>query len=199
MSFPSPLQHLMEQFRKHLPGVGPKAAERFTLALAKDKNGAVDQLIQSLNGLKVGVQTCSLCYTFANQSPCSMCTDKQRDHSKVCVIAEPQDLVAIERTGEYKGLYHVLGGLLSPISGITPKHLTIDALVQRAVAGGVKEIVIAFDSTMDGEATVVYLKKLLSTKGARVTRLARGLPMGSDLEYADEITLTDAIRGRREG
>lgn len=196
-SFPRSLQNLIEAFQKLLPGVGPKTAERFALSLAKNKNGASHTLAKTLLDMQHAIRSCAECFTFSETSPCPMCSDRSRDATLLCVVAEPQDLLAIERTGEFKGRYHVLGGLLSPISGVTPEDLTIKTLLER-VEQGVKEVILAFDAIMDGEATAIHLKKLLAPKGVRVTRLARGLPMGSDLEYADEMTLTDALRGRRE-
>lgn len=198
-SFPRPIQNLIEIFQKILPGVGPKTAERFALALARKNATEVKALIDAIVAAKNGIVTCQVCFDFAEKTPCAICGSPQRDAATLCVVADPQDVLAIEKTGAYKGRYLVLGGLLSPIEGRTPDQLKIKELQSRVQGSGfrVQEIILAFDSTMDGEATVLYIKRMLAPSKIQVTRLARGLPMGSDLEYADEITLTDALQGRR--
>ncbi|MDO8582184.1 MAG: recombination mediator RecR [bacterium] len=198
--FPRSIQHLIEVFQKILPGVGPKTAERFALALVRKDVPHVQALLDAIGNIKKQITTCTICFDFAEKTPCVICADPRRDGSLLCVVADPQGILAIEKTGAYKGRYLVLGGLLSPIEGRTPDQLKIKDLQTKCTTLGVvqiKEIILAFDSTMDGEATVLYIKRLLAQSKIQVTRLARGLPMGSDVEYADEITLTDALQGRR--
>ncbi len=197
-SFPRPIQHLIESFQKILPGVGPKTAERFALALVRKNAPEVKALVDAIAAAKNGIMTCQVCFDFTEATPCVVCADPRRDGASLCVVAKPQDILALEKTGAYKGKYLVLGGLLSPIEGRTPDQLKIKELAERVQKFAPKEIILAFDSTMDGEATVLYIKHMLAPLKIHVTRLARGLPMGSDLEYADEITLTDAIQGRRD-
>ncbi len=196
--FPRPIQHLIEAFQKILPGVGPKTAERFALALVRKNGVEVKALVDAIAAAKNGITTCKVCFDFTEKTPCALCADPRRDATTLCVVAKPQDLLAIEKTGAYKGRYLVLGGLLSPIEGRTPDQLKIKELETRAQKNNLKEVILAFDSTMDGAATVLYIKRMLAPSKIQVTRLARGLPMGSDLEYADEITLTDALQGRRD-
>lgn len=200
-SFPKPIQNLIESFQKILPGVGPKTAERFALALVRKNPAEVKVLVTAIAAAKNGITTCQVCFDFTETTPCAICANPKRDGASLCVVAKPQDVLAIEKTGAYTGRYLVLGGLLSPIEGRTPDQLKIKELVERVQGKKlqkISEVIFAFDSTMDGEATVLYIKRLLAPSNIRVTRLARGLPMGSDLEYADEITLTDALQGRRE-
>lgn len=199
-SFPRPIQHLIESFQKILPGVGPKTAERFALALVRKNAPEVKALVDAIAAAKNGIITCQVCFDFTEKTPCAICADPRRDGASLCVVAKSQDILALEKTGAYKGRYLILGGLLSPIEGRTPDQLKIKALELRIRNAelGIKEIILAFDSTMDGEATVLYIKRMLAPSKIHVTRLARGLPMGSDLEYADEITLTDALQGRRD-
>lgn len=199
-SFPRPIQHLIETFQKILPGVGPKTAERFALALARKNTAEVKTLVKAIAAAKNGITTCQICFDFAEKTPCVVCTDPKRDSTLLCVVADSQDVLALEKTDAYKGRYLILGGLLSPIEGRTPEQLKMKELQNRFQDSSFKiqEVILAFDSTMDGEATALYIKRLLAPTKIRVTRLARGLPMGGDLEYADEITLTDALRGRRD-
>ncbi|MBI4281390.1 recombination protein RecR [Candidatus Uhrbacteria bacterium] len=198
MSFPRSLQHLIGVFQKILPGVGPKNAERFALALVRSTVPNVQELLDAIGNIKKQITTCAICFDFAEKSPCAICADPRRDSTVLCVVADTQGVLAIEKTSIYKGRYLVLGGLLSPIEGRTPDQLKIKELESRVQKNNLKEVILAFDSTMDGEATALYIKRLLAQTKIRVTRLARGLPMGSDLEYADEITLTDALQGRRD-
>ena len=214
MTFPRPIQNLIDVFQKILPGVGPKNAERFALALVRKDVPSVQGLLDAIANIKKQITTCTICFDFAEKTPCAICADTRRDNALLCVVADTQDILAIEKTGAYKGRYLVLGGLLSPIEGRTPDQLKMRELESRiknkesshqtstsSVSTeriSIKEIIIAFDSTMDGEATALYIKRLLAPTKIRVTRLARGLPMGSDLEYADAITLTDALHGRRD-
>lgn len=197
-SFPRPIQHLIESFQKILPGVGPKTAERFALTLVRKNASEVKVLVDAIAAAKNSITICQICFDFTEKTPCATCTDPRRDATLLCVVAKPQDVLVIEKTDAYKGRYLVLGGLLSPIEGRTPDQLKMKELETRVQKNNLKEVILAFDSTMDGEATALYIKRLLAPTKIRVTRLARGLPMGSDLEYADEITLTDALQGRRE-
>lgn len=198
MPFPRPIQQLIETLQKILPGVGPKTAERFALALVRKDVPSVQALIGAIANIKKQITTCAICFDFTEKTPCAICADTRRDGSLLCVVAKPQDLLAIEKTDAYKGRYLILGGLLSPIEGRTPDQLKVKELLERAQKNNLKEVIFALDSTMDGEATALYLKRALAPSKIHVTRLARGLPMGSDLEYADEITLTDALQGRRD-
>ncbi|MBI4262384.1 recombination protein RecR [Candidatus Uhrbacteria bacterium] len=207
--FPRSIELLIEQFRK-LPGVGPKTAERFALSIARKKTDDVEALIAALRGVERSLVTCTTCHTITEVSPCTLCTDPRRDDAILCVVAEPQDLLAIEKSAAFHGRYHVLGGVLSPIEGVTPEQLKIKELVTRitespafakASAGKqnhrITEVIIALDPNIEGEATTIYLKKLLRPLNVTVTRLARGLPLGADIEYADDITIADALSGRR--
>ncbi|MBI4142347.1 recombination protein RecR [Candidatus Uhrbacteria bacterium] len=205
-SYPEPIASLIERLRR-LPGVGPKTAERFVFHLLRMPPEEITALIASLAHVRDGIDRCAACGTFAERSPCGICGDRRRDHTTLCVVAEPADIIAVERTGEFHGVYHILGGLLAPIEGIGPEQLRIRELVERmsgqqgrAAAGqqGIQEIIFAFDPTIEGETTLNYLVRLLAPTGIRMTRIARGLPVGGDLEYADPITLADAFSGRRE-
>ncbi len=197
-SFPKPIQQLIDIFQKILPGVGPKNAERFALALVRKDVPSVQGLLDAIGNVKKQITTCAICFDFAEKTPCAICADTRRDSAVLCVVADTQGVLAIEKTSAYKGRYLILGGLLSPIEGRTPDQLKIKDLETRVQKNNLREVILAFDSTMDGEATALYIKRLLAPTKIRVTRLARGLPMGSDLEYADEITLTDALQGRRD-
>ena len=193
---PKSVRALIEEFSK-LPGVGPKSAERLTMYLLRSPHSKIDPLGKAVLGLKNGVSFCRDCFNIAETDPCCICTNASRDHSIICVVEEILDVVAIERTGEYKGLYHVLHGALSPVSGIGPEELKIADLDKRVARGHVKEIILATNPGLEGEATAMYLLKLLRKhKGVSITRIARGLPVGGDLEYADELTLTRALQGR---
>jgi len=192
-----PVSRLIEEFNK-LPGIGPKSAARLTYYLLRMPEAEVRALAEAIIAVKERTVLCSLCLNVTDSDPCAICSSKERDHSIICVVKEPLDILAIERTGQYKGLYHVLHGVLSPIDGIGPDDLKIKELLQRVKTGSVKEVIVATNPNLEGEATAMYLQKLISPFGTRLTRLARGLPIGGDLEYADEITLTHALEGRRE-
>ncbi len=194
--FPKTIEQLIEQFRK-LPGVGPKTAERFALSMTRKKKEDVEAFITALRNAANALTTCTTCHTITEQTPCSLCKDPRRDDAILCVVAEPQDLLAIEKSAAFHGRYHVLGGVLSPIEGVTPEQLRINELIQRTRGGNITEVIIALDPNIEGEATTIYLKKLLQPFGVTVTRLARGLPLGADIEYADDITIADALSGRR--
>ncbi len=195
--FPPAIQQLLEQFAK-LPGIGPKTAERYVFYLLKRPSEEIEHLASALTQLKRRVRRCSICHDFSETDPCQYCGDAQRDSTTVCVVADSADVLAIEKTGEYRGRYHVLGGVLKPTEGITPDRLRIGELQHRVESDGIREVIIATNPDIEGEATALYITKVLQPFGITVSRLAKGLPMGSDLEYADEVTLSNALRGRRK-
>lgn len=195
---PRAVMRLIEEFHR-LPGIGPKTAQRLTFFLLRAPKEHAQSLAEALAHLKENVVTCSICANIAEQNPCAICRDDARDRSIICVVEEPLDVLAIERTREYHGLYHVLHGAISPVEGIGPEDLRVGELLTRLPKdSGIKEIVLATNPNLEGEATAMYLERLIKPLGIKLTRLARGLPMGSDLEYADEVTLTRALEGRRE-
>lgn len=196
---PSSVQNLIDELAK-LPGIGPKTAERLTFYLLRSSDNDISGLGQAVLNLKGKIKTCSCCFNLSETDPCTICADESRDASKICVVEEPLDLLALEKTGEYKGLYHVLGGAISPVEGIGPDNLLIKELLIRLQKNKdkTKELILATNPSLEGEATAMYLKKLLESLGIKITRIARGLPMGAELEYADEITLTRALEGRKE-
>lgn len=194
---PEPVTRLIEAFAQ-LPGIGPKSASRLTFYLLRRPTEQAETLADALRDLKQKIVFCSICYNITEASPCTVCSDEGRDRSIVCVVEEPLDVVAIDRTGEYRGLYHVLHGAISPVDGIGPDELRINELLARIRANPVQEVLLATNPNLEGEATAMYLARLLQPLGVRVTRLARGLPVGGDLEYADAVTLGRALEGRRE-
>jgi recombination protein RecR len=185
-----------------LPGIGRKTALRLTFFLLKRSPSEARRLAGAIEAVAERVRECSRCGNLTEADPCSLCQDRGRDRTLVCVVEEAADVGAIERTGQYRGLYHVLGGRLSPLEGIGPAELNIDSLLRRLreapAADGVRELIIATNPSVEGEATALYLQKLVRPQGVRVTRLARGLPVGGDLEYADGVTIAEALSGRRE-
>jgi recombination protein RecR len=191
------VENLINEFRK-LPGIGPKSAKRIVFYLLKLSKGDVSKLSQALIDMKEKVKICKYCYNLTEEDVCSICRDQSRDRKKICIVEEVSDLIIIEKTGEYKGLYHILGGLLSPIENIGPREIRIPALLERIKADNTEEVIMALNPTVEGESTAMYLKKILSPFGVRITRLASGLPVGGDLEYADEVTIGRAITDRRE-
>ena len=191
------LQDLVEEFGK-LPGIGPKSAQRLAFHILQTDSQDVNALAQALTDVKQRVRFCEICGNVSEEAECTVCQDPRRDRSMICVVEEPKDVVAIERTREYRGLYHVLGGAIDPMAGVGPDNLRIKELMTRLQDGEVKETVIATDPNLEGEATATYLVRLLGSLGVTVTRLASGLPVGGDLEYADEVTLGRAFSGRRE-
>lgn len=195
--FPDAIQRLLDEFSK-LPGIGPKSAERFAFYLLRRPREEGEALADAVKFAVASVKRCSTCFDFAQTNPCQYCGDTKRDHTIVCVVAESPDVLAIEKTGEYHGLYHVLGGVLRPIEGITAENLRIHELLERIDGDGVKEVILATNPDIEGEATAHYLAKILQPTGVTVTRIAKGLPLGADLEYADEITLASAMSGRRK-
>ena len=196
--YPSSIQQLIDRFTK-LPGVGPKTAERFVFYLLKRGRREAEYLSQSLTTLLERARSCSLCFDFADDDRCPICANPARDSSAICVVADPQDVQAIERSGAFRGRYHVLRGVLDPARDIGPEQLKINELFERikTSAPPITEIILALNPDLPGETTTLYLTKQLKAYAIRITRLARGLPLGSDLDYADEITLTDALKGRQ--
>jgi recombination protein RecR len=179
-----------------LPTIGRKTAQRLALYLLKQPPHEVDALASAIGELQKRVHTCSICANITEEDPCPICQNPKRDRSLICVVEEPNDVLVIERTNEFKGLYHVLGGSLSPLDGVGPEDLKVRELLMRLEEGSVKEIILAMDPNVEGEATTLYLAKLLHPVVDRVTRIARGIPIGSDLEYADDATLSRALEGR---
>ena len=196
---PEPVQNLITAFER-LPGIGPKSASRLAFYLLRSKDDISQKLAEALLALKSSTSFCQVCYniTLSSRNVCDICADSGRDTSSICVVEEPLDVLVLERTGGFQGLYHVLHGVLSPIEGIGPTDLKIGALMERVKDGKVREVIIATNPSMEGDATALYLRQQLLPLGIRVTRLARGLPVGSDLEYADQNTLLRALAGRQE-
>jgi recombination protein RecR len=196
--YPDAIKKLIDQLAA-LPGLGPKTAERLVFYWLKQNDSALDQLVQTISRLKKEVTLCQRCYNIATTNPCPICADSQRDQQTICVVAEPPDVLVIEKTGDYHGIYHVLGGVLNPVEGITPDHLKIKELLTRVQNKKlpIKEIIIATNPDLEGESTAMYLARQLKPMNIKITRLAKGLPMGADLEYADEITVSSAIKGRQ--
>ncbi|HEY79678.1 MAG TPA: recombination protein RecR [Anaerolineae bacterium] len=192
-----PIQRLIEAFER-LPGIGPKSASRIAFHLLRAPDEQVQELADAIASLKESIVYCSRCQNLSQMDPCAICSDPARDQHLVCVVEDPLDVVAIERTGAFKGLYHVLHGAINPVEGVGPEDLRVDALLERLEGEPIDEIIIATNPNMEGEATAMYLARLFHPKGVRVTRLARGLPVGGDLEYADEVTLSRALEGRRD-
>ncbi len=190
------VQELIDELGR-LPGIGPKSAQRIAFHILQTQSFDVTRLSEVLRDVRDKVRFCSICGNVTEQETCSICRDPRRSHATICVVEEAKDVVAIERTREFKGLYHVLGGAISPIDGIGPDDLRIKQLVGRLSDGTVTEVIIATDPNLEGEATATYLTRLLVYPNLRVTRLASGLPVGGDLEYADEVTLGRAFEGRR--
>ncbi len=199
-TFPStamPVTRLIEEFSK-LPGVGPKSAQRLTYHLLRASPEDAQALAQAILEVKEKIILCSLCQNITDADPCPICRNDQRDQDSICVVEEPLDILALERTGSYKGLYHVLHGVISPMDGIGPDDLKVRELLTRLKSGQVREVIMATNPNLEGEATAMYLTRLIAPLGMKVTRLARGLPMGADLEYADNVTLARALEGRQE-
>jgi recombination protein RecR len=195
-SLPDPLVRLIDELQR-LPGIGPKGAQRLAFHLLKTPREHTDRLVNAVRDVKEQVTYCSVCNSITEADPCVFCSSRERDAHVICVVEEPQNVAVIERTREFKGLYHVLMGVLSPLHGIGPDDLKIKSLLTR-VTNGVSEIILATNPTVEGEATALYLARLLKPLGVKVTRIAMGVPVGSDLEYADDITMHKALEGRRE-
>lgn len=197
MFFTRPLAKLIEEFQK-FPGVGPKSAQRMAFFVLDLSGDEAKSLAEAILDAKEKVKHCSICYHLSAQNPCELCSDERRDKRTICVVADARDVIALERTREYKGSYHVLTGLISPMHGKGPGELSIRELISRLQGADVNEVILAINPTVEGDATVLYLTQLLKPSGIKVSRIAFGLPMGSDLEYADDITLSKAMEGRRE-
>jgi recombination protein RecR len=196
MDYPAPVAKLIDELRK-LPGIGPKSAQRIAFHLMRGSRDDATRLAESIGTLLDGIRSCSICHAVTDQETCANCRDPQRSELTICVVEEPHDVVAVEKTREYRGRYHVLHGALSPLAGIGPDELKIQGLLAR-VRAGVDEVILATSPTVEGEATAVYLARLLKPLGVKVTRIAMGVPVGSDLEWADEVTMSKALEGRRE-
>ncbi|MDR0347848.1 MAG: recombination mediator RecR [Coriobacteriales bacterium] len=191
------IQKLLDEFER-LPGIGPKSAQRIVYWLLNAASEDATRLANAIVEVKETVHFCPRCFNYAEDELCAICTDSERDNTMICVVSEPRDVSAIERTGEYRGLYHVLGGALSPIDGVGPEQLTVKELLERLANTEVEEIILATNPNVEGETTAVYLARLIKPLGIKATRLASGLPVGGDLEFADEVTLGRAIESRRE-
>jgi recombination protein RecR len=194
---PAPLTRLIDELRR-LPGIGPKSAQRITFHLLKVPVEDAERLARAITEAKLRVRFCSRCFNVAEHELCTICTDDQRDGSVLCVVEDARDIVAVEKTGEFHGRYHVLLGAISPIEGIGPDQLKVKELLTRLDPEHVKEVILCTNPNVEGEATALYLARLLQPLGLTVTRIASGLPVGGDLEYADELTLGRALEGRRE-
>src|SRR6516162_6459271 len=197
MYFTPPLARLIEEFQK-FPGVGPKSAQRVAFYVLGMSNDSVKGFADALIEAKDKVRNCSHCFHLSAIDPCEICSSPKREKGVICVVAESKDVIALERTREFKGTYHVLTGLISPLEGKGPDQLTIKQLVNRVHTEGVGEVILAINPTVEGDATVLYLNQLLKPSGTRITRIAFGLPVGSDLDYADDSTLSKALEGRRD-
>ena len=199
MILPLPIQNLIDAFSR-LPGIGPKTASRLTFFLLNAPEDVAGSLSEALHELKANTVDCPICFnvTSAGRTECEVCASSERDPGLVCVVEEPLDVIAMERTGEFQGRYHVLRGALSPIEGIGPEDLTIRDLIRRVKAGGIRELILATNPSMEGDATAMYIQQQIDLPDVKVTRLARGLPIGGDLEYADQTTLLRALMGRQE-
>jgi recombination protein RecR len=191
-----PLARLIDELGK-LPGVGPKTAQRLAYHILRTPAPDAEALAAAIRSVKTDLRYCGICFNIAETDPCALCSSDERDATVVCVVEEPLDVLAIERTGQFTGRFHVLHGAISPVNGVRPDDLKISQLVARVKAGGIEELILATNPNLEGEATSMYIAQLLAGSGARLTRLARGLPMGGDLEYADEVTVSRALEGRR--
>jgi recombination protein RecR len=200
MQLAKPLARLVAEFEK-LPGIGPKSAQRLAFHILRISEDEARTLAEAITDVKERIKTCPVCFNFTDQERCEICTDPRRDSSLLCVVAEPRDVVAMEKTGEYKGLYHVLGGVISPMDGVGPEALRISELMSRLSAGSVKEVILATNPTIEGDTTAMYIAREIKEHFGdkiRITRIAHGMPVGSDMDYADQATLIQALQWRRE-
>jgi recombination protein RecR len=197
VSQPEALTRLIEQFQR-LPGIGRKSAQRLAFHVLRTPREDADQLCEAVRDVKERVTYCSVCNNITEADPCEYCLDEGRDRRLICVVEEPQNVQGIEKTRDFRGRYHVLMGAISPLQGVGPDELKIKGLLSRVEKGGVEEVILATNPNVEGEATAIYLARLLKPLGVRVTRIAMGVPVGSDLEYADEVTVHKAMEGRRE-
>lgn len=198
MIYPAPMADLIEEL-KRLPGIGPKSAQRLALYVFGSPRSQIEKLSGLLLSTKDAVTFCETCFCLTDRSPCEICQSADRQTDVLCVVAEPKDVMAIERSGSHRGLYHVMGGVLSPLDGIGPDQLRTRELITRLKPGLFREVILALNPTIEGETTAAYLHRLIQPLGVRITRIATGLPIGSDMDFADELTLAKAIEGRREG
>ncbi len=197
MYYATPVQNLIEELSK-LPGIGPKSAQRLAFYILRVPSEEAQRLARALVAVKEKIRFCKICYNVTDQEICDYCRDPRRDDSVLCVVEESKDVIAMEKTGEFKGRYHVLQGAVSPIDGVGPEDIRVRELLQRLQDGKIEEIVVATNPNIEGEATAMYIAKLTKPLGIKVTRIASGLPVGGELEYADEVTLGRALQGRRE-
>ncbi len=197
MYYAEPIARLIEELTK-LPGIGPKTAQRLAFHLLHMEPGVVEGIARTLVEARAKVKYCSVCCNLTDQDPCQICADQRRDRTTICVVQEPRDVVAMEKTREYHGLYHVLHGALNPMEGIGIDDIRVKELVARLGDGQVQEVILCTNPNTEGETTAMYIARYIKPLGVKVTRIARGLPMGGDLEYADEVTLAKALEGRRE-
>jgi recombination protein RecR len=195
--YAAPIARLLEELER-LPGIGPKSAQRLAYHILRGDTESAERLAEAISEVKRTIRFCGRCFNFAEGEECEICADVRREPSILCVVEEPRDVVAIERTGEFRGRYHVLQGAISPMDGIGPEQLRVRELVERVGAGGIAEVILATDPDVEGETTALYVARLLKPLGVRVTRIASGLPVGGDLEFADEVTLGRALEARRE-
>lgn len=196
-ALPEPINQLVASLSK-LPGIGPRSAERIALHLVQSEKEVVQRLAENVLAAREKIQFCESCGGLTEKQPCVYCADSRRDSSQICVVERPVDILSIEKSGVFRGLYHVLGGKISPLNGVEPEDLRVAELEKRCAGGAVKEIIIALPSDVEGDATSFYLNKLLAPRGIQITRIAHGLPVGSGLEFADELTLSRALEGRRQ-
>jgi len=195
--FAEPLARLIQEF-KRLPGIGQKSAQRLAFHVLRMSEDNAQSLAEAVIDVKHQIRLCPVCYNYTDQDRCAICSDAKRDRSLLCVVAEPRDVVAMEKTNEFRGVYHVLGGVISPMDGIGPEMLKIRELVNRVGQDGIKEVVLATNPTIEGDTTSMYIAGLLKPLGVRVTRIAHGMPVGGDMDYADQATLIQALQWRRE-
>lgn len=197
MHYAKPLARLVAEFEK-LPGIGPKSAQRLAFHVLRIPEEEARSLAEAVVDVKQHIKLCPVCFNFTDQERCDVCSDAKRDRSLLCVVAEPRDVVAMEKTNEFRGLYHVLGGVISPMDGVVPEMLKIRELVSRMAGGEIREVVLATNPTIEGDATAMYISGLIKPLGVKVTRIAHGMPVGGDMDYADQATLIQALQWRRE-
>lgn len=197
MQYAKPLAKLVAEFEK-LPGIGPKSAQRLAFHVLRMTEDQAIALVDAVLDVKRQIRQCDICYNYTDSERCGICSDAKRDHSLLCIVSEPRDVVAMEKTNEFRGLYHVLGGVISPMDGIGPEMLKIRELIQRVNEGEIKEAILATNPTIEGDTTAMYIAGLLRPLGVKVTRIAHGMPVGGDMDYADQATLIQALQWRRE-
>ncbi|MCE5323877.1 recombination mediator RecR [bacterium] len=197
MHYAKPLAKLVGEFEK-LPGIGPKSAQRLAFHVLRISEDEAQMLADAVMDVKAHIKLCPICYNYTDQDRCEVCSDAKRDRSLLCVVAEPRDVVAMEKTNEFRGLYHVLGGVISPMDGVSADMLRVRELLERINSGEIKEIVLATNPTIEGDATAMYIAQLVKPLGVKVTRIAHGMPVGGDMDYADQATLIQALQWRRE-